>query len=636
MPQFSHVVARRSLFAVVIACAAFLLPSHTARADEEGDESFLALPTTETVLETLRPEHPRVLATADDFAYLARAIEADPLMQRGFAKIQQDAAKMIDEPVCTYRIPDGKRLLFVSREVRGRVLTLALVDRLTDSPTCRERLWRDLEAAANFKDWNPSHFLDTAEMTFAFGIAYDWLYDRWTDEQRAVLRDAIVRHGLTPGMTAYRGEAGYGWWRGTTNNWNQVCNGGLAVGALAIADEEPELAAEILSRGLRSLRIAMREFAPDGGCVEGPAYWGYATQYNVPHLAALETALGTDFGFSNYPGFDRTGEFPIHVLGPAGRTFNYADGRDGVIRAPQLYWLAARFGRPDFAGYQDVRAVPLPLDLIYRAAWLRGRDAVTGAPTDPPLDRLFERIQIATMRSAWDDPNASFVGVKAGQAVASHSHLDLGSFVFDALGERWASDLGSDNYNMPGYFGGARHTYYRMRAEGHNTLVINPSGGEDQHPRSRATVELVRTTPGEAVAVVDLTAAYQPLVTRAERTFRLTSNRRDLIIEDVVDTDEPIELWWFMHTQADVEVAPGDAHLALLSRNGTHVRVRLVEPDDAAFEVMDARPLPTSPDPEMQNRNASYRKLAVHLDGVERVRIIVAIEPVREEPDHDR
>ena len=28
--------------------------------------------------------------------------------------------------------------------------------------------------AARFEDWNPSHFLDVAEMTFALAIGYDW------------------------------------------------------------------------------------------------------------------------------------------------------------------------------------------------------------------------------------------------------------------------------------------------------------------------------------------------------------------------------------------------------------------------------------------------------------------------------
>ena len=93
--------------------------------------------------------------------------------------------------------------------------------------------------AAAFPDWNPAHFLDTAEMTNALAVGYDWLFDFLSVEDRATIRKAIVDKGLKPGMAVY---ANKGWWTTATHNWSQVCNGGMTAGALAIADEEPELA----------------------------------------------------------------------------------------------------------------------------------------------------------------------------------------------------------------------------------------------------------------------------------------------------------------------------------------------------------------------------------------------------------
>ena len=55
-------------------------------------------------------------------------------------------------------------------------------------------------AAAAFEDWHPPHFLDTAEMTNAVAIGYDWLYDVLTPEQRATLKTAIIEKGLKPGL----------------------------------------------------------------------------------------------------------------------------------------------------------------------------------------------------------------------------------------------------------------------------------------------------------------------------------------------------------------------------------------------------------------------------------------------------
>ena len=77
----------------------------------------------------------------------------------------------------------------------NRVYVLGLLYRLEGKPAYAERAWQELDAAARFPDWNPRHFLDTAEMTHAFAVAYDWLYDSWTPEQRALLRQAMVGEG---------------------------------------------------------------------------------------------------------------------------------------------------------------------------------------------------------------------------------------------------------------------------------------------------------------------------------------------------------------------------------------------------------------------------------------------------------
>ena len=108
---------------------------------------------------------------------------------------------------------------------------------------------------------------------------------------------------------------------------------------------------------------------------EGPGYWDYATSYNCIFLAALESALGTDFGLSQMPGFSETGLFPIFASGPTGKSFDYADAHAGVIRAPQLFWLARRFNRPEFAVYERNHASPEPSgsDLVRSAR--RRRDA---------------------------------------------------------------------------------------------------------------------------------------------------------------------------------------------------------------------------------------------------------------------
>lgn len=320
------------------------------------------IPPADQLFTNLHRGHPRLLATAADFTALRSRVAADEQLIRWHAALTSQATALLTAPASKYEIPDGLRLLATSRRVLDRVQTLGLLWQLDHDRRWADRAWRELKAAAAFKDWNPRHFLDTAEMTHAFAIGYDWLYDAWNDAQRRTLQAAIVKHGFTPALAVY---AKGGWWVKTRNNWNQVCNGGLGIGALALAEVEPALAARVLHTGLNSVQTAMGEFAPDGACIEGPGYWHYATRYQIALLAALQSALGTDFDLATLPGVAQTGWFPLHITSPIGQTFNYADGGSGKIYAPQLFWLARRFQQPVWAGYQARTPRPQALDVLW-------------------------------------------------------------------------------------------------------------------------------------------------------------------------------------------------------------------------------------------------------------------------------
>jgi len=578
----------------------------------------VVIPPASEILSRVKKEHPRLLATAKDFAQLKERVKSDAQLQQWHGRLREQAAEILKEPPSKYEIPDGLRLLGTSRRVLHRVQTLALLYQLDGDKRYVERAWKELEAAANFKDWNPRHFLDTAEMTHAFAIGYDWLYDQWTDEQRATLRTAMVEKGIKPAQDIQSRNT---WWARSHHNWNQVCNGGIGMGALALADVEPQLAGEVLRAALQSIQLAMTEFAPDGAWAEGPGYWNYATRYNVAFLAALQSALGTDFGLSRMAGFPETSLFPIYISSPTGETCNFADGGSHSLRAPQLFWLAREFNQPVAAWFQQRAAAPEALDLL----WYQPK-ATSPKAAALPLDKYFRNVEVAIFRGAWEDPKATFIGFKAGDNKANHSHLDLGTFVLDALGVRWAIDLGREDYNLPGYFGSQRWTYYRLRAEGHNTLVLNPSAGPDQDPKAKARIVRFDSQPKRAFAIADLTAAYAGNAAKVQRGMAL-QNRRQALVQDEIEADKPADVWWFMHTEAAVKLSK-DGSSAVLTKGKAKLRARIVSPKTAAFTVMKAVPLPGSPNPEGQEKNAAIRKLAIHQPGVNSLRLTVTFEPL--------
>jgi len=176
------------------------------------------------------------------------------------------------------------------------------------------------------------------------------------------------------------------------------------MGALALADIEPQAAGEALHSALESVQLAMAEFSPDGAWKEGPGYWNYATSYNVVLLAGLQTALGTDFGLSGVGAFRETGLFPIYLSGPLGRTFNYADGSDHTLYPAQMFWLARALKQPVFAWYAGRASTPSALDLL----WFDAADVGPKA-AGLPLDKCFRGAEVVILRSDWDDPRALFI-----------------------------------------------------------------------------------------------------------------------------------------------------------------------------------------------------------------------------------
>lgn len=487
-------------------------------------------------------------------------------------------------------------------------------------------------------------------MTAGMAIGYDWLYHDLTADQRQTLRTAIIKHGLEPGMRSYEGKAPYGWWVRAHNNWNQVCNGGMIAGALAVADEKPELAATIINKAVESLPLAMRNFGPDGGWFEGPGYWGYAMMYNALAIACLDSALGSDFGLSRIEGFDRAADFYIQMAGATGNSFNYADANVSATQHSSLFWLAKKFKRPDWASYQARHGKPNAESLLWYEPAL-----ISNTVVDLPNLAYFRGVEVASARTRWHDDQALFIGVKAGRNGVNHDNLDLGSFIFEALGERWFIDLGPDDYNLPAYFGKNRYTYYRLRAEGHNTLVINPGRSQpDQAPNAMCTL-IAREADGVSVITTDLTPAYAGHgATRVQRTFALADDA--LTVTDTIELDGPGDAWWFCHTPADVTLAE-DGRSASLAIKDKNLRVQLEAPAGASLVLMDATPLPGSPAPAGQNPNngakllnasrdfhivrvgdtprwgepdpaKAVRKLAIHLTGVTTTTVRLTASPI--------
>ncbi len=538
------------------------------------------------MLATLRPSHPRLLVLDADLPAVQRQRAADPHLREWHARLREQARAMLAEPVVE-RTLAGPRLLTQSRAALHRISTLAGLFLLDGDAHLLARAKAEMHAVAAFPDWNPSHFLDVAEMTAAMALGYDWLYRDLTVEERAVFRAAIISKGLAPGVQAIRTQSF--WAAQGRNTWSEVCFGGLTLGALAVAEHAPDLAASVLTAIQGPIfRSHLGRFAPDGGDVEGPGYWGYATMYTAFLLSGLETALGDDFGLGNSEGLASTGRFRMFSIGPSLRQLNYADAVELPAAAPQMVWMAGRYNRPEYAAHEHgwlVRSQAAPS--IFHLLW-GGRVAASAASL-PPTSAHFRGVDIAVLGGDWRDPLGSWVTLKGGSNAVAVGHLDLGSFVIDALGERWAVDLGPDYFELPGYFGARRSSYFRVRTESHNTLVVD---GHNQTIDAAAPIVGFSDDAYRAFAIADLTKAYRPSLSLARRGVALIDGR-DVLIQDEIDGAGASAIVWQMATRAQVTMA---GRVVGLRQNGRSATLQIVEPADATIRVAAA----VAPTPQAQ------------------------------------
>ncbi len=553
-------------------------------------------------------EHPRLFGKADDFAAVRERTKSDELAKLTADKIIRAAQEVLPLPVCE-RKQEGRRILYVSREVLWRVSHLGMAYQLTGDKVYAERGAKEMRAAAAFSNWNPSHFLDTAEMTLALAIGYDWLYQALTPDDREVILDGIIKKGLDAS------ETGEHWWIKAHNNWGQVCHAGMLSGALLLREKDPERMQRLVKRTVDNLPIAMGAFAPKGGFPEGPMYWEYAMDFNVLALDLLEQAQGNDSGLSKLPGFQQTGDYLNVMTGPSELPFGYADARP-IVRETSgpMWWFAKRYNRPDIVAPFELAALrrycasDQMKNRLFPFVLLWYRSYPPNAEIQAPLAwRSGDGNEAAVHRTSWDKENSTFAGIKAGRPMSAHAHMDCGSFVLDRYGMRWVHDLGLEEYNNIEQLqmnlwgteqGSDRWKIFRLGNKSHNMLIIN-----DEPQRATGVAKIIDVTDdGRTSEIsVDLTKLF-PVASRVVRKSVLFRDGA-YEVRDEVKAPAGTKVRWQVAVRAPVHTFTGSQEYCkcggnlVLKQNGKQMMLTAlhnknirwqVEPTDALLKSWDA------------------------------------------------
>lgn len=572
--------------------SAILLFSHSAMADFSG---------------LTARNHPRVIYSQDDFDNLKKIVELGE--NKDVCQLHKHLIKLADNAVkkatkLEYKKDaSGKRILQVSRDALARIVPCAYAYKLTGDKKYLKKAEENILEVCSFDDWNPSHYLDVAEMAAAVSMGYDWLYH----DLKKKTKSEVVRVLRDYALTTCRDKK-YTWWYKRIGNWNQVCNAGLVCSALAIYEHCPELAKEVIDDAVRTNRPAIEGiYGPDGAYPEGATYWGYGTIYQVLMLTALENAVGIDYDLSNAPGFLETGTFKIFARGATGNDFNFADNSLSGNSNYPIWYFAAKKQDPSML-YVERELVKDPK---YRNSGHKGlialavrnaMDIKTGDAKES-IQKFYSaqgKTPVMMCRTGWEK-NDLYLGIKGGQDGYLHGHMDGGSFVYDAYGVRWAFDMVKQDYsqveNGIKKLGGklADYTQNSLRwklfthnCRQHNTLTVND---KDHDVTAFVNMTATEQTPERMAATFDLAPLFGGDLEKAERTAAIC-NEQYLEIKDVLAApkDSAAHVRWTLVTEGQPQITDEGIILRkndvemLLKAEGAEVEYRVWSTDPMDYD----------------------------------------------------
>jgi len=578
--------------------------------------------------------HPRIILKENKVQEILSEAKHDPLLQEIIDEIFRMADGELNAPLITYealisrphRISkealSGKYVLDIASLSGSRLLLLNTAYRFSQNRAqknkYKNRIVAEINALVKLPDWNPGHFLDVGEISLALAITYDWMFDDLSITDLKRIETSLLNKGMLPGIAKHQKKS---WLKRKINNHTQVINAGLVIAALALNDIYPQPCEKIMmiAKGVMP-KVMKHIYSPEGVYVEGPSYWQYGTTFNIMMIDALQTALKDDWGLTQVTGFESTGTFEMHSISPTYKYFNFADAPEQARITPALYWLGYAFKEPAYGNFMTSW-----LENIFKARRSENKTAIvtlSGTMSNKPLSRFFplaaiwydksseskthvptkivlKEKGIAVLRTKWNDETALYLAIKGGKNGVSHSHLDLGSFVLESDGVRWAIDFGRELYNLPGISQyskkGKRWDYYRINTKSHNTIMIN---GKNQSVKGTAEIISHEFSDQFSQVQLDLSSAYSDIATSVKRSIAMVKGRHVVITDEIV-AKSGARIRWAMVTPAAIKI---NGNKAILTCDQKKLYAHIVAPQDTHFMAISTKPQTAA---EKQNEGTS-------------------------------
>jgi hypothetical protein len=304
------------------------------------------------------------------------------------------------------------------------------------------------------------------------------------------------------------------------------------------------------------------------------------------------------------PGFLKTGSFLENMTGPTNASFNWSDCGPGANLSPAMFWFAQRnndpsllwvekkyLDRSDYSSLATERLLP--------AAIIWGKDIPLYKIEVPASNFWIGQgpSPVALMRTSWNDPDAIYLGLKAGSASVNHAHMDIGSFIMEWGGVRWASDLGSQEYESLESKGiqvfgrtqdAQRWSIFRMNNFAHNTLTVD---GKQQLVEGYAKIDRYSDKPGFYYAISDLSTVYANQLATLHRGVGIVEESYVVVRDELTTLDKPTTVQWKMLTAANVSIT--GKNTAILKKDGKQLTLRIDYPENVVLKTWSTEPTTT-------------------------------------------
>lgn len=549
-------------------------------------------------------KHPRMLMDDNAFAAMKEKVEASADLTKLHTEILSLADKTVRSDIkVTFTLDASKKRLIGGQTKATEAISLcAYAYRFTADDKYLKKAEEMLLALCALPGWNHErHTLNSAEIGAFVAMGYDWLYHHLSEGTKATVEEKLLEYFLKPisnGIWSLNFQK-------VNHNWNQVCNAGVVCAALVL-DNHKDLTEPLLEQAVKTnMRAVRKMYSPEGNYPEGPGYWGYGTIYQILLIDALQSCLGHDYGISAIEGFARTGDYKLAVKGPGKKVFNYSDNGAGDRPDIAMWFFADRYGNPSYL-YRELMYIEEG-EYISKANRKKFAPLLMAHVANIDIEAVSSPSQnmyvgygenpVVMIHTDWSlSETDKFLGIKAGTAKCNHGHLDAGSFVFDAEGIRWASDLSQQPYatleNTMKAMGGTlfkmkqdspRWKVFRYNNRQHNTLTINNT---DHKVTGKAPITGIIDTDDRKGASIDLTEIFEGEAASVRRDIELVKGD-DLMVTDIVKAldSKDAQIRWTMVSTSTPKITRKGIRLEnggktrFLKVKGTDVRYRIFESD---------------------------------------------------------